>query len=89
MRSGESTIGLFNCICRLTRVMSSCEDTAEMKLVDETEWLSEESWTFPLATLLLSLPLGAVEMLITLGLLRVFILWVFALSKVCAFSIIV
>lgn len=43
MRSGESTIGRFACICKFTRVMSSCDDNADMKEFEDNDWDSDES----------------------------------------------
>jgi hypothetical protein len=36
-------MGLLTCMWRLTIVKSSCDETAEMKEVLETEWVSDES----------------------------------------------
>lgn len=43
MSNGESTIGLFTCTWRLTRVKSSWDDTADIKDVLDTERESDES----------------------------------------------
>lgn len=42
MSRGESTIGRLACICRLTSVMSSCDDNADMNDDDEIEGVSED-----------------------------------------------
>ena len=47
MSSGESVMGLLICMCKLTNAMSSCDETAEIKDVLDTEWVSEESSSIP------------------------------------------
>lgn len=43
MRRGESTMGRFACMWRLTSVMSSWDDNADMKEFDESDCDSDES----------------------------------------------
>jgi hypothetical protein len=47
MSNGESMMGLLTCMCRLTNVMSSCDETAEMNDVLDTERVSDESRSIP------------------------------------------
>lgn len=35
-------MGLLTCMCRLTRVMSSCDDMADMKLLEERDGVPDE-----------------------------------------------
>jgi hypothetical protein len=40
-------MGLLTCMCRLTNAMSSCDETAEINDVLDTECVSDESKSTP------------------------------------------